>query len=173
MRVWGSTDPRLLCRKHLLGEHQEVHALISTIINRKGWIHHPECKRFDSELLFPQLLLRHELIRCAMAQRFGAHHITEHATPIAQELPLPQLRTLALYSIMLRRPVDNNVFIDLVFSDGFPPTTLEHDTPWQRDSVSQEWYADHFADWSWQLVTDFHGGPPPVGFTYHGSKIPA
>lgn len=33
MRMWG-VDPRLLCRKHLLGEHVEMHMFVGTL--KKG-----------------------------------------------------------------------------------------------------------------------------------------
>lgn len=35
MRMW-KVNPRLMCRKHLLGEHVEMHMFIGTIMNGKS-----------------------------------------------------------------------------------------------------------------------------------------
>jgi hypothetical protein len=45
-----------LNRKHLLGEHVELHVLVNTIINKRngitniGWVNHPETKRYENHL---------------------------------------------------------------------------------------------------------------------------
>jgi hypothetical protein len=35
MRMWN-VDPKFLCRKHLLGEHVELHMLVGTIVRGKS-----------------------------------------------------------------------------------------------------------------------------------------
>ena len=50
MRIWD-IDPKLLCRKHLLGEHNELHAIWNIITqDRKGYSHHPETRRWKGKL---------------------------------------------------------------------------------------------------------------------------
>lgn len=72
MRVWD-VEPRKLCRKHLLGEHRELHALF-TILNedRTGYRHHPETIRWVGKL--PALAHRHELLVAEMLRRGYNHH---------------------------------------------------------------------------------------------------
>lgn len=62
MRVWNEIHPSRLCRKHLLGEHVELHALWA--IHKKrlagqphGYTNHPETVRWDGHLW--QLYRRH------------------------------------------------------------------------------------------------------------------
>lgn len=57
MRIWD-IPCRLLCDKHLLGEHRELHAIWSILTNnKKGYSDHPETKRWEGKL--PALLERH------------------------------------------------------------------------------------------------------------------
>lgn len=71
MRIWD-IDPKLLCDRHLLGEHNEAHALWSIIVNGlKGWSNHPETKRWRGKL--KALYLRHEATANEM-QRRGFNH---------------------------------------------------------------------------------------------------
>lgn len=72
MRIWD-IPPSELCRKHLLGEHRELHA-IWTILNTgsKGYINHPETKRWVGKL--SALYLRHEQEVIEMKQRGYNHH---------------------------------------------------------------------------------------------------
>ena len=45
MRIWD-IPPEKLCRNHLLGEHNEQHAIWSILThNKKGFSHHPETIR--------------------------------------------------------------------------------------------------------------------------------
>jgi len=58
MRIWD-INPKYLCRKHLLGEHLELHAIWSIIVNKKkGYSSHPETKRWVGKL--KALYIRHE-----------------------------------------------------------------------------------------------------------------
>ncbi len=62
MRVWD-LSPNLLCHKHLLGEHRELHGLwnILTIHQAKGgYSKHPETKRWVGKLA--ALYKRHSLL---------------------------------------------------------------------------------------------------------------
>jgi hypothetical protein len=74
MRVWD-IPPESLCRNHLLGEHREIHAIWSVIVNnRKGYSHHPETLRWKNRL--KALYNRHELISAEMKQRGYNHYST-------------------------------------------------------------------------------------------------
>ncbi|MDG6996836.1 MAG: pyrimidine dimer DNA glycosylase [Nitrososphaerota archaeon] len=58
MRVWD-IPPSKLCRRHLLGEHSEIHAIWSIIVHqRKGYSKHPEVLRWRDKLR--ALYLRHD-----------------------------------------------------------------------------------------------------------------
>ena len=69
MRQW-MVDPRIMCRKHLLGEHLEHHMLIGSIKNGKkikGYI--------DNNLLEPlSLFNRHEQLVQEMLRRGYSHN---------------------------------------------------------------------------------------------------
>ena len=50
MRIWDIA-PENLCRQHLLGEHRELHAIWSVLINnKKGYSFHPETLRWKGKL---------------------------------------------------------------------------------------------------------------------------
>jgi len=58
MRIWDIEIERL-CNQHLLGEHRELHAIWSILINnKKGYSNHPETKRWVGKL--NALYSRHE-----------------------------------------------------------------------------------------------------------------
>jgi hypothetical protein len=72
MRVWD-INPGYLNRQSLLGEHLEIHALVSIIENgKRGFAHHPETLRWKRHL--GALKLRHELVVEEMALRGYRHH---------------------------------------------------------------------------------------------------
>ena len=49
MRIWD-IPPAELCRQHLLGEHRELHAIWSILVNGKtGYRNHPEVKRWQGK----------------------------------------------------------------------------------------------------------------------------
>jgi hypothetical protein len=58
MRIWDIPTSNL-CRKHLLGEHRELHAIwIILTSGKKGYSNHPETKRWKGKLA--ALYKRHE-----------------------------------------------------------------------------------------------------------------
>lgn len=68
MRMW-SVDPELLCQKHLLGEHVEMHAFIGTLKKGKsiqGYI--------DKALVNPAgIIARHDVLAEELTRR-GMNH---------------------------------------------------------------------------------------------------
>lgn len=80
MRIWD-IPPRHLCRNHLLGEHRELHAIWSILINnKKGYAHHPETVRWKGKQ--KALFLRHEALVDEMTRR-GYHHHSPLGTQYA------------------------------------------------------------------------------------------
>lgn len=72
MRIWD-IHPKHLCRKHLLGEHRELHAVWTVITqNKKGYGQHPETKRWVGKLA--ALYHRHEQLVAEMQRRGYNHH---------------------------------------------------------------------------------------------------
>lgn len=71
MRIWD-LPPARLCRKHLLGEHRELHAIWSVLTqHKKGYSHHPETLRWKGKL--KALYKRHDLLTSEMKNR-GYNH---------------------------------------------------------------------------------------------------
>jgi Pyrimidine dimer DNA glycosylase len=71
MRIWD-LPPACLCRKHLLGEHVELHALWTILTERKtGYRRHPETLRWEGKLA--ALYNRHEA-QVAEMERRGYRH---------------------------------------------------------------------------------------------------
>jgi hypothetical protein len=67
MRIWD-INPGYLNRQSLLGEHRELHGIVSIIINRKkGYSHHPETLRWRGYGW--ALRQRHRLLAAEMALR--------------------------------------------------------------------------------------------------------
>ncbi len=67
MRVWD-VHPRRLCRRHLLGEHRELHAIWSILTKgRKGYSRHPETLRWKGRLR--ALYSRHTVLVAEMGRR--------------------------------------------------------------------------------------------------------
>lgn len=79
MRVWD-LEPEILCRKHLLGEHREIHAIWSVLVNgRAGYSRHPETLRWEGRL--KALYKRHEKLVREMERR-----CYNHASPMDKAL---------------------------------------------------------------------------------------
>jgi hypothetical protein len=102
MRVWD-VPPSELCSRHLVGEHAEIHAVWSVIVNdKRGYAGHPEVSRWRGRL--PALALRHDLVaRELQARGFN------HASPL-QDVPVsttagsvPLLVSLEQQRELLRR----------------------------------------------------------------------
>ncbi|HQI80271.1 MAG TPA: DUF1722 domain-containing protein [Deltaproteobacteria bacterium] len=71
MRVWD-VHPGYLNRQSLLGEHREIHAVLSVIINHKaGYARHPETVRWRGSL--GALALRHDMVVAEMRFRGYGH----------------------------------------------------------------------------------------------------
>ncbi len=71
MRVWD-VHPGYLSRQSLLGEHREIHALVSIVENgRRGYANHPETRRWRAHI--PALRLRHDVVVAEMALRGYQH----------------------------------------------------------------------------------------------------
>jgi hypothetical protein len=71
VRIWD-VDPRLLCRKHLLGEHRELHGLWNIhVLEKSGYSRHPETIRWAGKLA--ALHARHELLVEEMTRRGYRH----------------------------------------------------------------------------------------------------
>ncbi len=79
-RMWG-IDPALLCRQHLLGEHNELHKLVGSI--RAG--HSIEGYVERGQVDTARIERRHESLVAEMEQR-GYNH----ASPISYEDTLKQ-----------------------------------------------------------------------------------
>lgn len=74
MRVWD-VEPGLLCRKHLLGEHRELHGLWNILTKHGGvggYSQHPETLRWKGKL--KALYFRHEALVQEMTRRGYNHH---------------------------------------------------------------------------------------------------
>lgn len=73
MRIWD-IHVRHLCRKHLLGEHRELHGLWNILTKhggRGGYSAHPETKRWVGRQ--KALFLRHEALVEEMGKRVYIH----------------------------------------------------------------------------------------------------
>lgn len=74
MRVWD-IHPKHLCRKHLLGEHRELHGLWNILTlhkGRGGYSRHPETLRWVGKQ--KALYFRHEALVAEMLRRGYKHH---------------------------------------------------------------------------------------------------
>jgi hypothetical protein len=71
VRIWD-ISPKRLCRNHLLGEHRELHAIWSVLVNgKKGYARHPETLRWKGKL--KALFGRHEALVSEMMVRGYRH----------------------------------------------------------------------------------------------------
>jgi Pyrimidine dimer DNA glycosylase len=89
MRIWD-LDPALLCDRHLLGEHRELHAVWSVLTTeRAGYARHPETLRWRGRLA--ALYRRHEEQVAEMARRGFRHR-----SPLDPRLATGQARQTVL-----------------------------------------------------------------------------
>lgn len=71
MRIWDISTSHL-CRKHLLGEHRELHAIWKILTeDKKGYRKHPETKRWEGKL--KALYKRHQEEVSEMEKRKYTH----------------------------------------------------------------------------------------------------
>jgi hypothetical protein len=67
MRIWD-INPGYLNRQSLLGEHRELHGIVSVIVKgKKGYVKHPETRRWVGYGW--ALKIRHKQLACEMALR--------------------------------------------------------------------------------------------------------
>jgi hypothetical protein len=81
MRIWD-IHPKYLCRKHLLGEHRELHGLWNILTKHKGkcgYSRHPETIRWVGKR--KALYIRHEALVKEFSRRGYLHH-----TPLDKRL---------------------------------------------------------------------------------------
>lgn len=74
MRIWD-VHVSCLCRKHLLGEHRELHGLWNILTKHNGqggYSRHPETVRWHGKL--KALYLRHEALVKEMEKRGYVHN---------------------------------------------------------------------------------------------------
>jgi hypothetical protein len=95
MRQW-MVNPRILCRQHLLGEHQEVHAFIGAL--EKGRI---KPGQFKGMLTTYHLRTRHNELVSEMVNRGW----TGHATPI----DLDWFRTRPWFWLSIESDADQSI----------------------------------------------------------------
>jgi len=87
MRIWD-IDPGFLNDKSLLGEHRELHGIVSIHVNgKKGYARHPETIRWKFALT--GLWFRHELLVREMGLRGFNHH--SPLDPLGQEIAWPDI----------------------------------------------------------------------------------
>lgn len=93
MRMW-MVDPRLLCRRHLLGEHVECHMLAGSIRRGRSIAGHASRGQVETR----SLLARHDALAAEMLRR-GYHHRSpldyEDALDAGRVDPAGSLRELA------------------------------------------------------------------------------
>lgn len=81
MRIWD-ISPKLLCRKHLLAEHRELHGLWNILTKHNGtggYSRHPETLRWVGKE--KALYLRHQKLIVEFKRRNYRHN-----TPLEKEL---------------------------------------------------------------------------------------
>ena len=84
MRIWDVPVAEL-CRKHLLGEHRELHGLWNILVHGKtGYSRHPETLRWGGKL--GALRLRHEEQALEMRRRGWNHKSPLPAPPVGHSI---------------------------------------------------------------------------------------
>lgn len=84
LRIWD-IEPERLCRKHLLGEHRELHALWAVLTEgKKGYSRHPETIRWMGKMR--ALYARHEQLVTEMLRRGYSHSSPLDIKGIPREL---------------------------------------------------------------------------------------
>lgn len=108
MRIWD-ISPQDLCRKHLLGEHRELHALYTVITqDKKGYSQHPETKRWVGKL--KALYNRHEALVKEMESR-GYNH----ASPLEEPMDDCDIQDVFINTIEEQKELLNNKNCDCRF----------------------------------------------------------
>lgn len=97
MRMW-MVDPKIMCRKHLLGEHVETHMFLGSLLKRKSMVGYVEAGITE----FSRLKERHDELAEEMLSR-GYNH----RSPMPEEKVLEGVRLLSNW--MLAAVVDRSV----------------------------------------------------------------
>jgi len=102
LRVWD-IPPSKLCRNHLLGEHNEIHALWSILINdKKGFAKHPETLRWKGKL--NALYNRHQEIVHEMEKRNYNHEsLLDKTKAIGDKFQYEFVNTVEEQILILRK----------------------------------------------------------------------
>ncbi len=109
MRIWD-LPPSQLCRKHLLGEHRELHALYTVITQqKKGYSQHPETKRWVGKL--KALYNRHDDLVKEMMQRGYRHNSPLEDSPMSDS----ELQDVFINTIEEQKALLNNKNCDCRF----------------------------------------------------------
>ncbi len=102
MRVWD-IEVQHLCRKHLLGEHRELHGLWNILTKHGGvggYSQHPETKRWAGKL--KALYNRHEALVLEMETRGYRHHSPlDENLAIGSAIQDSSINTLAEQKVLL------------------------------------------------------------------------
>lgn len=89
MRIWD-LEPDILCDRHLLGEHRELHAVWSILSKgKRGYANHPETLRWRGRL--KALYARHEVLVEEMKRRGF-----DHRSPLDSDLATGEVRQTEL-----------------------------------------------------------------------------
>jgi hypothetical protein len=100
VRIWD-ISPKKLCLNPLLGEHRELHAIWSVLVNgKKRYSRHPETLRWKGKLR--ALYGRHEALVSEMAARGYRHR---------SPLPKRQATGSAKQTIYVDRPNEQRVIL--------------------------------------------------------------
>lgn len=80
MRVWD-VPLRVLCNKHLVAMHVEIHSIFNVITeDKKGYANHPETMRWRPKVL--QLAFKHDEVANEMHRRGLNHHSVLQLRPM-------------------------------------------------------------------------------------------
>lgn len=97
MRMW-MINPKILCRQHLLGEHNEIHKFKHNFVKR-----HNMQKRIDLEQIEPQSMKeRHDELAREMTIRFYSHN-SPYEQPDVNYLNLKKIDRNVSLNILLER----------------------------------------------------------------------
>jgi hypothetical protein len=96
VRIWD-LEPDVLCDRHLLGEHRELHGVWSILTTgKRGYANHPETLRWGGRL--KALYVRHDGLVKEMKRRGF-----EHRSPLDSELATGAIRQTELLESIERQ----------------------------------------------------------------------
>lgn len=105
MRIWD-IHPGYLNRQSLLGEHRELHGIVSIILNgKKGYSRHPEAIRWKDFIL--ALKIRHKLLVAEMNLRNFNHLSPVEITSVKKDWPKTYIDSPARQFLLLKTKYKN------------------------------------------------------------------